>query len=235
MIDGGHIQEQAAARALRALPAEDEGQIDRHVDICPDCKQLLDEAQETAGLLALSVRPAPPPSYCKKRLFERIDRDEFLRRPTSRAARPAIWAGRAATALIVLGLLAWNMRLQREVTDARMVQSVLFADWQPQPLEPDHPSAASSKARLYVDQGGTTAVLVIENLQPLPSDKVYQVWVADEHRQHPMETFRVAHEFERVVMRAPEPLDHFKWVMVSVENEGGSQKPSDTTVLFGDL
>lgn len=235
MIDGGHIQEQAAARALRALPPEDAEQVDSHVHVCPECKQLLDEAVETANMLALSVAPAAPPSRCKQRLMARVEREQFLRRPSGALSRSATWVGRAATMLMLLGLLGWNMRLQSEVREVRTVTSMLVADAQPRPLKADHPSAGSATARMFMDPNGTSAVLVIENLEPLPGDKVYQIWVADEQRQQPMETFRVGHKMEQIVMRAQEPLSHFKWVMVTIENGGGSEKPTGDTVLFGDL
>ncbi len=239
MIDGGHIQEQAAARALRALSPEDAAQVDRHVDACTTCKQVLDEAVETANMLALSVAPAAPPSRCKQRLMARVEREQFLRRPSRALTRSAIWAGRAATMLMVLGLLGWNMRLQSEVREVRtvtsLITSMVVADRQPRPLKSDHPAASSAKARMVMDPGGTSAVLIIENLQPLPGDKVYQIWVADEQRQQPMETFRVGHKLEQIVMRAPEPLNHYKWVMVTIENGRGSDKPTGDTVLVGDL
>ncbi len=235
MIDGGHIQEQAAARALSALPPEESAQVDRHVGTCTECKQVLDEAVETANMIALSVAPAAPPSRCKQRLMARVEQEQFLRRPSRTLPRSAMWAGRAATMVMLIGLLGWNVRLQSEVREGRTVQSIIGADAQPRPLKAGHPSAGAAKARMFMDPGGTTAVLLIENLQPLPDDKVYQIWVADEQRQQPMETFRVGHKLEQIVMRAHEPLTHFKWVMVTIESGGGSEKPTGDTVLFGDL
>ncbi len=239
MIDGGHIQEQAAARALRALPPEEAAQVDHHVGACTECKQVLDEAVETANMLALSVAPAAPPSRCKQRLMARVEREQFLQRPSRALSRPAMWAGRAATALMFVAVLGWNMRLQSEVREVRavtsMITSMVVADRQPRPLKSDHPAAGSAKAWMFMDADGTSAVLIIENLQPLAGDKVYQIWVADEQRQQPMETFRGGHKTEQIVMRAPEPLSHFKWVMVTIENGGGSEKPTGDTVLVGDL
>ena len=235
MSNAGHIEEEAAAGALRALPPEEEAQVDEHIAQCSPCRHVLDEAEDTAHLLTLIVQPAPPPRHCKVRVMERIEREEFLQRPARRRWQTPGWTGWAVAGTLALALMPWNMYLQRQVANARMVQAMMVADPQPSRLKPQGSAAKSATGRMYMDPTTNRAVLVIENLQPPPAGKVYQVWVANEERQQPMETFKVAHRVEQVVMRASEPLTKFKWVMITMENAGGSTHPSETTVLFGDL
>ncbi len=230
----GHIEDQAAARVLRALPLEEEAQVDRHVASCPSCDRLLQQARETAQMLALVVRPARPPAHCKQRLMARIEREAFLERPTRRrSVAPALrWAAAGALAL---GLLAWNVRLQRELNHRRMLEEVVVADPQPSSLEHADPSASMVKARMYMQPDGSGAVLIVENLEPAPPGMVYQIWVADEKRQQPMEAFQAVHATEWLMMRASEPLTGFKWVMITLEHGEGRTAPSGKTVLRGDL
>jgi anti-sigma-K factor RskA len=246
MIDEGHIEEQAAARVLGVLSPEEEAQVDRHADVCPPCKALLREAQETASFLALTVHPVRPPSQCKELLMAMIEREPSLKtvRRTARMLRlPAlrlgryhvpVWVTRGVTATALVGLLGWNTMLQQDLSEARMMQNVVATDHQPTDLKPQQGVEQKVFARMFEGPNGN-AVLVCENLPELPDGKVYQVWIANEDHQRPMHTFQVAHSLEQVLMQAGEPLSDYKWVMITIEDEGGSPQPSKTTVLLGDL
>ena len=235
MIDGSHIEDQAAARALGALPPEEEQQVDEHVDICPSCRSLLLEAQETANLLALTARPALPPRRCKLRVMELIERETFLTRSSRRSIGAPPWARWVATAAVAVALFAWNVRLQRDLAGQRELLNMVMADPQPKSLRPQGNMKQQVLARMFMTPEGKDAVLVVHNLDPAPAGKVYQVWLAHETAQQPMETFQPDHSPETIVMHSPMPLKTFKWVMITVENAGGSKLPSKNTVLFGDL
>jgi anti-sigma-K factor RskA len=247
MIDQGHIEDQAAARALGALPPEEEAHVDRHVEVCPPCREMLRESEEVASLLALTVQPARPSQHCKERLMALIEREPQARtaKRTARMLQTApimvgsfalpAWAFRAAGAAALLALLVWNISLQRQIAHTRMIQTMVVTDHQPIALKPQGVAGNSVTARMFQGENGSDAVLVIENLPPPPRGKVYQVWVANETQQRPMDTFQIGHKIEQVLMRPGEPLSKYKWVMITVEDAGGSQTPSETTVLFGDL
>lgn len=233
MTDSGHIEEQVEARALRALPPQEELQVDEHVDQCPPCQELLAQAHDTANLLAFAARPAAPPRRCKMRVMELIERDRFLRQPTQRSV-PGAWLRWAAAAAVFVGMFGWNMRLQRQLATDRRSQDIVFADPEPSALKALGQSSAAG-ARMYMAADGMDAVLVVHDLAPPPAGKVYQIWVADDKRQQPMETFEPSNRIDKVIMEAPVPLHTFKQVMITVEDAGGSTVPSETTVLLGDL
>ncbi len=194
---------------------------------------LLQEAQEVAGLLAFAVRPARPPGYCKARLMERVEREAFLERPAARSRR-VDWTPWASVVLLLVALVVWNMQLRHQLQQQRMIAQTMAADKRPSPLRPQG-SVRAAAARMYKAQDATIAVLVVENLPPLPAGKVYQIWVADDRRQQPMEKFQPRQPLDEIMMEASVPLSTFKWVMITVEDSGGSQVPSKTTVLLGDL
>jgi anti-sigma-K factor RskA len=246
MIDEGHIEELAAARALGALLPEEEAQVDRHVDLCPPCKTMLREAEEAASLLALTVQPIRPSHRCKERLMAAIEREQ-----PSRAARRAarvlqaaplagravlpVWAMRFATLTALVGLLIWNVALQRQVANARRMQYMVVTDHQPVALKPQATLGPEVTARMFEGPNGDDAVLVIENLPSLPPGKVYKVWIANEQQQRAMHTFQVAHTVEQFLMQMEEPLSKYKWVMITVEDDGSGPSPSKHTILLGDL
>lgn len=251
MIDEGHIEEQAAARALGALSPEEAARVDRHVDVCPPCKAMLREAQDVAGLLALTVQPARPSYQCKERLMAMVEH-ELSPRTARRVAgmlraspllvgnfHIPVWVSRAVIATALVGLLGWNVTLQRQIREARMIQYMVVTDHQPTDLKPQGMIKDTVKykvvARMFLGPNGADAVLVIENLPAPPPGKVYQVWIANEKYQRSMHTFQVSHTIEQVLMQTGEPLSQYKWVMITVEDEGGSPSPSKDTVLLGDL
>ncbi len=234
MTDGGHIDNVVAERALRILPPEEEAAVDGHAEICPPCRALLQEAQETANLLALAVLPARPPRHCKARLMDLVERDVFLEKRTPWSTRRIGSARWAIVAMLLLALVGWNIRLQREIAHERMIAEMVASDFRPSALKPQG-ATVDAAGRMFKGPNGTSAVLIVENLPPAPPGKIYQIWVADEQRQQPMETFQATHRLDEVVMHAAVPLTTFKWIMITLEDAGGSQVPSKTTVLLGDL
>lgn len=251
MIDEGHIEEQAAARALGALSPEEAARVDQHVDVCPPCKSMLQEAQDVASLLALTVQPVRPSYQCKERLMAMVEHERSPRttRRTARMLQASpllagiwkmpVWVSRAVLATALVGLLMWNVSLQRQIREARMIQYMVITDHQPTSLKPQGMISDSVKykvvARMFLGPNGDDAVLVIENLPAPPPGKVYQVWIANEKYQRSMHTIQVSHRIEQVLMQTGEPLSLYKWVMITVEDEGGSPSPSKDTILLGDL
>ena len=238
MTDSGHIENEVAGRALGALSPDETAAVDGHVETCAPCRALLNKAEETADHLALAARPVPPPRWCKARVMERVDRDAFLRQPTSKAQRSTSipWRNwRTAGALALALMLSWNMWLQRQVAHTSMLMNTVVSDPRPKILRPQGQNVTTVAGRMFMNPNGTIAVIVVENLPPAPAGKVYQIWVADDHTQQPMETFQPERQLQQVEMQASTSMKKFKWVMITLEDAPGSQAPSNNTVLFGDL
>jgi hypothetical protein len=238
MTDSGHIEDEVAGRALRALSPDETAAVDGHIATCAPCRALLDEAEETADQLALVARPVRPPQRCKARLMERVARDAFLRQPTPPAQRSTSvpWRNwRTAGALALALMLSWNMWLQSQVAHKNMLLNTMSADPRPKILRPQGQNVATVAGRMFMNPDGTIAVIIVENLPPAPSGKVYQIWVADDHTQQPMETFQTVQQLQRVEMQARTSIKKYKWIMITLEDAPGSKLPSKNTVLFGDL
>src|ERR671933_1999523 len=182
MTDAGHVDELVTERALRVLSPEEEAAVDGHVEACPVCRALLQEAQEVANLLAFTVRPARPPGYCKARLMERVEREAFLEHPTAKSRRRVDWTPWASAVLLLVALLVWNMQLRHQLQQQRMIAQTMAADKRPSPLRPQG-SVRAAAARMFKAPDATIAVLVVENLPPLPAGKVYQKLGARDRRE----------------------------------------------------
>ena len=67
-----HVDDLVAAYALGALEPDERAAVDTHVRVCPDCHQVLLDAQRTAGMLSFVVPMHAPAADNKAALFARI-------------------------------------------------------------------------------------------------------------------------------------------------------------------
>lgn len=89
-----------------------------------------------------------------------------------------------------------------------------------------------ARARMYMRPGHNQALLVVRGLEPLSPGQTYQFWFATPDHQVPARTFTVDEAgAAEVIIEAPEAVDTYAQVMVTVEQSGGSTTPSDQVVL----
>jgi len=238
MIEQDHIDDLVEARALDALAPDDQMRVDQHVEICPTCKHLLAEMTETAHLLAWIVQPERPSRHCKSRIMERIERETFLARPPAGRPRRSLpgWSGWLAVGALALVLVGWNVRLRQENDKLQLVDTAMVADRKPATLKPQTANLTPATGQMYIHPDGQDAVLVVHNLAPAPAGKIYQIWFANDSSKLRMQTFQSTHPVEQLTMHSTEPLIHFKWIMITIEDEGSDQgEPSNDPVLLGNL
>lgn len=90
--------------------------------------------------------------------------------------------------------------------------------------------------KLVVNTEGNSAVFLASNLSPLPSDKVYQLWLIQGDQPVGMGTFQVdEHGYGKLVVMAETAVSSFTAVGVSIEPTGGSSQPTGDIVLLGTI
>jgi anti-sigma-K factor RskA len=96
----------------------------------------------------------------------------------------------------------------------------------------------SSKARgmMMVSSTGAEGLLLVVNLPPLPSDRVYQVWLVSKGRKYSSETFTVdSSGWGQAVVMPVIPFALVDTVEITVEPSGNSIAPTGSGVLKGVL
>jgi anti-sigma-K factor RskA len=194
---------------------------------------------------------APPPQPGAAEAGRRGESRPLLARSVapSRSAggwlrRPPSWMTLAAAACLLLsiGLGAWNIALQQEVSrqraelerDRAALQVAAGADrfWTMRG-EPAHAPAAVSTLALNLSR--RQAVLVARGFPPLPPDQAYQVWVVQNNRQVPVGSFAPLTLAGEQALVLPSDLAGVTAAMITIEPAGGSPRPTGPIVMGGDL
>lgn len=146
----------------------------------------------------------------------------------------------AAAGLAVLVLLAgWNVVLQRRLTmltadvaTRQQVETVLRTPGARVITLTPQPAAPEARGNLIIDPEGTSAYLVADGLPALPSDKSYQLWLADGDTRFSAGVFRGDPAGEATVfVRSPKPLGDYSGCGITIEPAGGSPGPTGERVL----
>jgi hypothetical protein len=95
---------------------------------------------------------------------------------------------------------------------------------------------ARAEGKMFMRVGDTHAVLVVRGLKQSEPGKVYKFWFATATAQVPSSTFTVGPDgIAAVALEAPQAVNTYAQVMVTVETDPDSSTPSDDIVLQAEL
>ncbi len=240
------IQPLLAGYALGGLEAEEGQQVEAHLDGCPACRALLREYQAVAEALLLAVPPAPPPAGMRSRLADLIGAEAAhpVKRGPDRRAGARWWAlGVGLAGLLVVNLIGLvqlsgvrqdQSRLQEALGQSQVAQAIAaYPGAQSVLIEGD-----SAYGTMVFDPERSVAAVYTWGLAPLPADQTYQIWLRTaEGERTGGGTFQSGAEksFTLVVIRAPQTMQAYSGVGVTIEPAGGSRAPTGASVLGGDF
>jgi anti-sigma-K factor RskA len=91
-----------------------------------------------------------------------------------------------------------------------------------------------AKAKCYARPGENQAVMFVSGLEPLPAGQAYQLWLANDQTQAPLNVFNTKTDGSAdVIFTTSEAFDRYDAIMITVEDAQGADTPSDITVLSG--
>ena len=237
---------QTGSYALGALDASEVAAFEKHLAEHAETRNEATELSDTAVLLGLAVPPVAPPPSLKASIMDQLDATPqlpaetpaappLLAGPAERRAR-ARWASRPVVALAsaaaVIGLIAGGGVVATSVfqNNQRQEQADLFAAI----------NAASDSQRRSVELADGTATLVwsdelqasaliVDGLEPLPSDKDYELWYIGESGIRSAGILSAdGSRTWRVLEGSKEPGDT---IGVTVEPRGGSEQPTTDPII----
>jgi len=219
---------------------------------CSVCEGLLPDLREAAAALGAVVPPRRPRPELRADLIASLGP---ARRPGRASSSRAGWAFAAAAAalFVLIALDDARLRRQREELRARnseLAQSVdatrselARRELRARVLESDdvrmlflggHGPQPGARAKVFWSPAAKRGVLVAANLEPLPPDRQYQLWVFVDGKPVDAGVFDVDPSgktlFESKDLSAVRTAENFA---VTVEPRGGLPQPSGPIVLLG--
>jgi anti-sigma-K factor RskA len=243
------------AYVLGALPEEERLSFDEYLAAHPERQAEIDELGAVAGLLAFSPQELEPSPELRRRVMEVVEAEAEPRRVRGRSTFAKVRdylsvrsLALGAAALLVIGLLSWNVLLQSqvEVLQGRVQDAQgRVQDLQAQVEDARDQRQQSPTVELegsWADQGANAEVvsihenqviLVARNMPSVPDDQTCQIWVISDDVPKPSGLFQP----DRKITAAPvtNSITNADVIAVTVEPAGGSKKPTSDPVLLADL
>jgi hypothetical protein len=265
MTNGTHIpQEDLTLYAMQALSTEESAAVSLHVKNCAQCRDELAEISGDLALVAMSAEQHPVPEGARQRFVDRISKAAApaqmaapaqvvaidAARPARRAAVWIPWVAAAAMIVVAVSLGLKNRNLSEQLQQqseraasqaaaSRHAQEVLDVLTAPAAqhvlLTTAKTRPAPSARAVYLASSGSL-ILQASNLDPLPENKTYELWVipADGAAPIPAGLFRpdAAGSASLVLPQLPKGVAA-KAFGVTIEKATGSDTPTAPIVLSG--
>lgn len=238
---------------LHALTPEEAVATAAHVQTCARCQTRLAVYEDTVGRLGEAVTLHEPPADLQHHLMTTVRSDLAPTRVTLRETRPRWWQIRlprwalaltVANAVLLAGMAWFTWQAWSRLRHERQ-QVVQTLDLQRQTLavltEPTRRlvvlgNGGRARGTLLIQAAARKAVLIVQDLPPLPPNRVYQLWLIRDGIRDNGGTFRVDdHGFGTHLIRAPYPLDIYTATGITEEPVGGSPGPTSPRLIGSKL
>jgi anti-sigma-K factor RskA len=227
------------AYVLGALPEEERRSFEDYLAAHPERQAEIDELGAVAGLLAFSPQEQEPSPELRSRIMEVVEAEAEPRRVRGRSTFARVGdflsvrsLAFGAAALLVIGLLSWNVLLQGQVQDLQGQ----VADAQAQQTKTIELKGS------WAEQGATAEVtsmqeneiiLVARNMPSVPEDRTCQIWVIKGEVPKPSGLFQP--DGNGTATPITNSIKKADVIAVTVEPAGGSEQPTSDPVLLADL
>ncbi len=241
------------AYVLGALPEEERLSFEDYLAAHPERQAEIDELGAVAGLLAFYPQEQEPSPELRSRVMEVVEAEAEPRRVGGRSTFGRVGdflsirnLALGAAALLVIGLLSWNVMLQGQVEDLQ--GQVEDAQGQVQDLQAQVEEAQKQQSPTielegsWADQGANAqvlsinknqAILVAKDMPSVPEDQTCQIWVISNDVPKPSGLFQP----DRNMTATPitNSITKADVIAVTVEPAGGSEQPTSDPVLLAEL
>jgi anti-sigma-K factor RskA len=246
-------KEMIPAHALSALDLTDDRALTEHLAQCVECRQELNEWQQTAAAVALTASPAEPSLKVRERILSQIrsERDESITpkvvpfKPQQKNVWTSFGSLGAIAALVLFALVLGYLVLLRRENQA-MKNELQTLLQQNQKIQKDLEMVTMLKkpgsklmelngtavapgafAKLAFDQTGQ-AMVMMSGLPAPPAGKEYQLWfiVADKPPMRGRTFSTDSHGEVMLKDQLPDVALKAAVFAVTLEPQGGSASPT---------
>ncbi len=240
-MDHERFDELKDAFVLGALPDEERREFEEYLTSHPERQAEIEELSTVAGLLALSPEEHEPPQELRRRIMDAVGAEAAPPRERRRSVFARIGEllsvrnlALGAAAVLVIGLFSWSMLLRGEIQDLQgRVQSLQEQPQEPQMVELEGTGTEQGARAEVVTLEGDRAVLVVEDMPPVPEGKTYQIWVIEDDAPKPGGLFEPG--AGSVAALVEHPVGGGDVIAVTIEPEGGSPQPTTEPMLAAEV
>ena len=191
------IHDQATDYVLGELTETESAAYEIHLADCPDCRVLVDDLRQGAIELAVDQSDEPP-RHLRATVLEAIRHTPQEAEPLAPVVpirpRPRWLATGIAAAAVLVALLGWSA-----LGTGRLVNSVLN-DPSSVTIEATAAAGQFDSARVVYSGTRDAAVLLVEGLEQLPTERTYELWVVDGDQVLPAGLFNTGPQGEARVL-----------------------------------
>jgi anti-sigma-K factor RskA len=226
-LDCPEVREELGAHAIGALTDDEARQIEAHLATCADCTAEAITYADASTALSFGVPGYAPSAELRRRVL-----DEVAATPALRARRSiAPWAA-AAAAVVVAGLLGWNLWLQFGEDDAAASDQLVALMRQQDTTFAIMQGDDDAWAVYAWEPGPRLGHLFAQDLPGLPEGMVYEFWYVTDEGPVSGGTFEpegdgYTHAATQPEREAGRPTSY----AVSIEPVNGSEEPEGEMVL----
>ncbi|HWG56904.1 MAG TPA: anti-sigma factor [Gaiellaceae bacterium] len=224
------IHDLTPAYALDALDEAERLEYEVHLASCDDCRGELESFWSVTAALAHAAAGPPPPSELRGRILDAARNEGtnvvLLRR---RWVTPVAAASAAVAAVAAIGVGIWASSVAQELdrTRAAAVTQEQAVEVLADPLARNVPLQGVN-GRIVVTPTGRAA-LVLNELEPAPAGKTYEIWVVADGTPKPAGLFEGASA--RTVVPVTRPVPEGALIAVTLENDGGVTVPQGPRIF----
>ena len=213
-MDCPDVDDLLPAYALGSATAEERAEVDRHLATCR-LHSKLEDFQQVAAALPMSIEPVAPGNHVKQRLMARVYRD--LEPSLGGRVWRKVWGWVAAA---VLAVVALGLGIRDYVVSEQLATAP--AQWL---LTPTGPGASATGTLVWLP-AQHTASLTLEQLPSLPTTDVYEVWLIKGGQPEPAGVFRPSSDNSASVIVKGEPSRYDTVAVTREPAPNGSQAPT---------
>jgi anti-sigma-K factor RskA len=244
MKDHAQFAEDLALYVLGTLDEQARQELEVHLGTCGECRRELAALRADLALVAMSATGPQPPQRSRQRLMDAITASSSPEQRAKATAPSRGWprwftlapvAAALALAVVCGGFWVQVQQLKQELADeqqkAEHANEVVAMLKDPGAERMVLVAATRIPPRIktiYVKQKGHV-LLLADSLDPIPEDKVFQLWLLPANGGHPMNcgTFNIDSRGNSLTILKMEygGIDA-KAFAVTVEPTGGSKTPT---------
>jgi hypothetical protein len=234
-----HVDE-VGAYLLRALPEDELRAFQTHLSACDGCRREVQSLQMAVDALPLAAPQIVPPPALRDRIMQVVEAEAQLLRaagpeadrvPVAEAKRSRRWGWAAGFSLrpVAAGALASVLLL------VGVAGGVLLSGDDGPSTRNLAAQVSDPGARVTVALRGDKAALHVKNLPSAPFARVYQVWIKRGDTIVPTHTLFNVRKDGSAVVPIEESVAGADQILVTDEQNGGSQKPTTTPLITATL